>query len=76
MLPGFTLGSLQAYAAVALPQVLLSVIIIIIIIINITIVIIITIKAERKPHSVCALFTNIFRYLISADEPKFNWDSH
>ena len=57
MLPGFTLGSLQAYAAVALPQVLSSVIIIISI--TITIVIIITISAEKNPIH-CAHCSQIF----------------
>ena len=57
MLPGFTLGSLQAYAAVALPQVLSLVIIIISI--TITIVIIITISAEKNPIH-CAHCSQIF----------------
>ena len=56
MLPGFTCESLNAYAAVALPQVLS---VIIIIIINITIIFLITIRAENNPIH-CAHCSQIF----------------
>ena len=70
MLPNFTVGSLQSYAAVAMPQVF-SVIIIILITIIITFITI-----TREYFSLWTLFTRIFEHLISDDDPKFIGNSH